>query len=212
MRVLISTPLFPPEINYPANFAKSFAQNLQTNNHDVTVLAFVNYPESIEGVKIVSVNKNQNIFKRLFIFTNKLFKEVKYHDVVVLKQAGISSLLTALVAKVFGKKIVLKLKEDEARERVEKQHVAKSSFLISRVKFLQSLVFKLADIIVFDSETLKENILSQYKINSSKIKILKHPEQRLYLPYENNSKQAEIEEWKTYIGEFENIVKNLHAK
>jgi hypothetical protein len=205
MKVLISTPLFPPEKNFPAPFSKLFAEHLNVLGNKVVVAAFVDYPEHVEGVKIIAVRKSENIILRLVKFAYSIFVNMKDQEVVVLKQAGISSCLTGIIAKIFGSKVVLIINEDEAEMRIIKQKVNPSSFLIKRVVYLQNIVFKLSDKIFFNTVTLKNEINSKYNLNKNKIFVLPQPKQEIYLPYDENTielKKQNLDEWEKYISEF----------
>ncbi len=212
MKILISTPLFPPENHYPANFSKDFAAHLQKMGHDIVVTTFSNFPEKVEYVKIVHVRKDKNIFLRMVLFFYQMIKHVGKQEVVVLKQAGFSSFLTVLVAKVFRIKVILKMKEDEAEVRIERQKISPESFTIWRVKKLQKIIFAFSDLILFDSGELQNKICREYNLSFDKTKVLAQPVKKDFLPYDENikaDKQKELADWENYVTEFEKYAKNI---
>ena len=83
MRILISTPLYPPETAYPAVFSRKLASYLRlskTEKYLVTVLAFSDFPEKVENVKIIYVSKRQNLILRLIKYFIKLIRNTSLYD------------------------------------------------------------------------------------------------------------------------------------
>ncbi len=203
MRILISTPLFPPETAYPAAFAKNLSLLLSEKNI-VTVLAFVEAPEKVDNVNIISVSKKQNLAKRLTIFTYRLFQEVKNHDLVIVKQAGISSLLTVIVSKLFGKYIILKMKEDEVIERIRQFSLKEKSFKVWQIAYTQKIVLKFSNIVIFDNLEIQNILQNRHNLRENKLKVATHPEQKHLPPFLNEEnlqkeKQVIIKEWESYL-------------
>lgn len=207
MKILISTPLFPPETHYPAFFSKELANQL-SRTHDVIVLAFVDYPEKIleagKEIPVLNVSKNQNLFLRLFKFFILLLRNVKNHDIIIVKQAGISSFLTIIVAKIFRKKTIAKIKEDEVEERIRQFNFSKKSWKIWEINFIQKKVLQYSDIIVFDNFNLKEKLAIKYNLNQYNLKVVQHPEKKYISPFLKNEKmvenlETEKREWVGYL-------------
>jgi hypothetical protein len=216
-KILISTPLFPPEVAYPAAFSKKLAKHLSACGYDVVVATFSDFPEKIEGVEVLHVKKSHNIFVRLILFYLLLFKLFYSSpfgggreggvDIVILKQAGFSSFLTLVVAIIFRVKTVLKMKEDEVEVRVKNQKVSADSFVVWRVKKLQQFIFKHVNFILFDNESLKSKILKEYNLSGQNIGVLAHPSADDILHYGDDAEFRRIEsdragEWEKYTNEF----------
>lgn len=212
MKILISTPLFPPEISYPAAFSKNFAKHLASCGYDVVVATFSDFPEQIEGLKVVHVKKSHNLFLRLIKFYYVMVRSVRGVDLVILKQAGFSSFLTLLAAKLFRVKVILQLKEDEVGVRIRNQKVSEKSFLIWRVRKLQQFIFKHVDFILFSDEEIKRKILSEYDLQNVNVGVLTHPEDGDILHYGDKEYLAEEQEkldkdWEKYTEKFIELAK-----
>ena len=82
MRILLITPLYPPEVADAAVYAKELARRL-SKNHKVTVLAYAHLPEKLPGVRTIIIEKNQTRATRLWAFQHALAREIRDTDVVV---------------------------------------------------------------------------------------------------------------------------------
>ena len=194
MKILISTPLFPPEIAYPAKFSKKFARHLVSCGYDVVVATFSDFPEKIENVEIIHVKKSNHLILRLLKFYFLMMQKIKNQDLVILKQAGFSSFITLLVCRLYKVKTILKLKEDEAQIRA-----------LWRVKKLQQFIFKNVDFILFENEIIKEKIVSNYNLKNVHIGVLAHPnENEIFVQDEEAGKKLDqnIQDWEKYTNEF----------
>jgi glycosyltransferase involved in cell wall biosynthesis len=204
MKILISTPLFPPEVAYPANFSKNLARHLSLCGYDVVLTTFSNHPEQIQGVTIYHVKKSQHLLLRMFKFYFVLIKNMWGRDLVILKQAGFSSFVTLLVAKTFGVKTILKLKEDEVEVRIKNQKIDKDSFTIWRVRKLQQFIFQHVDFILFADEQIKNHILRHFNLNGVNIAVLEHPDTKDILHYGDvqileQAREKRNKDWSEYV-------------
>jgi hypothetical protein len=97
MRVLIATPLYPPEVADAAVYAKELAKRL-SERHEVTVVAYAHLPEELPGVKVVAVEKRQSRLARLSAF-RKAFAETARDAEIVIAINGASVELPLLAAR-----------------------------------------------------------------------------------------------------------------
>lgn len=97
MRILIITPLFPPDVTVPASYAKELSTRLLESGHQVTVLLYGHHPEAISGVTYRTVSKQQNILPRLINFTRMLFMLRSQADYFVLLNGPSTELPFALL-------------------------------------------------------------------------------------------------------------------
>ena len=81
MRIVLVTPLYPPDTAPPALYIKELARRL-SSAHDVTVLAYTSIPEAIPGVRIHAIQKRNPMVVRLLMFTWSFFKVTHTADVV----------------------------------------------------------------------------------------------------------------------------------
>lgn len=213
MKILISTPLFPPEVAYPAAFSKKLAKHLSVCGYDVVVATFSDFPEKVDGVEILHIKKSHHTFIRLILFWLLMMKTIPKQDVVILKQAGFSSFITLLVAKIFRVNTILKLKEDEVEVRIRNQKVNKDSFVIWRVKKLQQFIFKHVDFILFASEEIRDKILGEYNLNNVNLGVLEHPSTEDILHYGENiildeKSRTDNNDWDLYVNEVAKKIKS----
>ena len=102
MKLLIVTPLYPPDIAPLALYVKELAQRLK-ETHTVTILAYNHIPEFIPGVTIVTIEKNKVLPIRLFHFIITLLKLRRDVDAVYL-QNGPSVELPGIITSFLSKK------------------------------------------------------------------------------------------------------------
>jgi glycosyltransferase involved in cell wall biosynthesis len=113
MKILIVTPLYPPDIAGPAPYVKELASRLK-DTHSITVLAYNHIPEEISDVRIVTVEKNKILPVRLFAFTYSLFRLLRDADIVYV-QNGPSVELPTLIAMLITQKLfILRLGDETA--------------------------------------------------------------------------------------------------
>ncbi len=81
MKIVLATPLYPPDIAEPAPYIKELAKRLSTL-HEVTIVTYGRLPEKIPGVSIVAVDKRQPIIPRLRAYWSALRRAAKDAHVV----------------------------------------------------------------------------------------------------------------------------------
>ncbi len=82
MRVLIVTPLYPPEVADAATYTKELARRL-SRVHEITVIAYAHLPEEVRGISVVTIDKRQPRLARLRAFRKAFVRSVKNADVVL---------------------------------------------------------------------------------------------------------------------------------
>jgi len=71
MRIVLATPLYPPDIAEPAPYVKELATRLATL-HTITVVAYTRFPEHIPGVTLIAVDKRRALPVRLLTYFRAL--------------------------------------------------------------------------------------------------------------------------------------------
>jgi hypothetical protein len=110
MRIIVVTPLYPPDIKEPAPYAKEIATRLAPH-HVMTVLAYNHVPEEIAHVRLVSIEKSEPTLMRVIRFFIALRFLAKNADVLYV-QNGPSvelPLLTYLLTTRKHPRIVVRL-------------------------------------------------------------------------------------------------------
>ena len=115
MKIVLATPLYPPDIAEPAVYSKELAKRLALV-HDVTIVTYGSLPEQIPGVRIVAINKRQPLLIRLFVYLIALIKAVRSADLIYM-QNGPSVELPIAITQVFMRRpLVIHLGDNVARK------------------------------------------------------------------------------------------------
>jgi len=113
MRILLVTPLYPPDIAEPAPYVKELASRLK-QTHEVTILAYNHIPEIIDGVHIISVEKQLPLLTRLVQYTRALSRASRKADIVYIQNGPSVELPMLLVAPFTRTPFVLRLGDETA--------------------------------------------------------------------------------------------------
>ncbi len=84
MRILIATPLYPPDIAPSAPYVKELALRL-SKHHAVTVLAYGHIPEIIPDVSIITVSKRAPLPVRILRFAKALLQNAHNADILIIE-------------------------------------------------------------------------------------------------------------------------------
>lgn len=118
MRIVIATPLYPPEIAEPAPYIKELAKRL-ARSHDVAIVAYTRLPEKVPGVKIIAIDKRRPLLLRLFAYFRALRHAAKRADVIYAENGAAIELPAGLVS-LFGKQsLVMHIGDSAAHERAQ---------------------------------------------------------------------------------------------
>ena len=119
MKIIIATPLYPPEISGTATYVKELAKHL-SGKHEVIIVAYGHIPEKVNGVKIYTINKNRPIFIRLVAYTLSLWQIYRGVD-IIYSQNGASVELPIIIVSIFtGIPIVFSISDIMAHERASR--------------------------------------------------------------------------------------------
>lgn len=177
MKIILATPIYPPEIGGPATYAKELCERLH-EIHNITVATYTNSAEAFRGTRLVPVGKGRPLPIRLMLFFVKLLRVIKQvrPDVVYVQNAMAAGLPVALVHTLTGVPFVLKFVGDEAWERATQHKLTTKSleeFLkhpegplrIRAMVWIQGFVLRRASIVTTPSAYLLQEIIKTYGIN-----------------------------------------------
>jgi len=114
MRVLITSPVFPPDLGGPAVYVPSFGRFLVERGHDVKVVAFCSDPEPKGHPFPVRAISRGNLAVRYVKAFFAVWQEAKGCDVVYVQEH--LALLHVLAAKLRGVPAVIRIMVDGAWE------------------------------------------------------------------------------------------------
>ncbi len=124
MKILIVTPLYPPDIAPLALYVKECATRLSTKA-EVTVLAYAHLPEKIDGVRIVSVAKDTPAFIRMAFFAFALWREGRSVDVIYVQNGASVELPVRLTSLFVSTPYVLHVSDSVALESARENSLNK---------------------------------------------------------------------------------------
>jgi glycosyltransferase involved in cell wall biosynthesis len=165
-RLLITTPLYSPEIGGPATYTAFLEENLSEEDFELIVVKFGDV-------------KHLPYIIRHFVFFWKVFKRAKNADIIyALDPLGVG-IPAGFASKLRGKRFLLRIAGDRAWETaVQKFGITESldtfstskkySWKIKVLKFGQTFCSKMAEKIIVPSEYLRM-VVSNWGISKDKI-------------------------------------------
>ena len=203
MKIVIATPLFPPETGSSALYTKELAKRLK-ENHSVTILTYANHTEKIPGVKIKKVKKNTFLWIRLYSFTRTLIRLAEKADVIYTQRAVAAGLPAILASWLTKTPVVVNYMEDEAWERYLHNNstpvhqgafrkIQKIPGSVWSIWHVQHFVLKHAARILAPSEYISEELARTHKIPKDHF-VSCHTmlPKRLHLPFKASKKPHRI--------------------
>ncbi|MFA6467166.1 MAG: glycosyltransferase [Patescibacteria group bacterium] len=203
MKIIIATPLFPPEIEDIANYSRDIAMHLKENNQ-VQILTYAGPVEEIVDLEIFTINKRQSLLFRISKYFIKLLKLARQVDLIYVQNSVAVSWPAILVKIITGRKVIINFIEDEAWKRSRHLHLTDKSwqdflakpelnFKISLIRKLQAWTLRRADKVIVSSQTLAQAISQSYHLPETKL-VVNYPVANIavVLPFEQNIKPNQI--------------------
>ena len=179
MKIILATPLYPPDIAEPAPYVKELAKCLKSL-HGVTIVTYGGIPEKVEGVNIVSVSKKQPLPIRLLLYTFVLWKATRGAEIIYAQNGPSTELPVGVVSLITGKPVIFHIIDKTSHQRASKNRLLNS---------IENFVFKRAKKIITETPLPRPEILP---FNA-------RPEEEI-LKYE--------ESWEKHINELNKIFEN----
>ena len=178
MKIILATPVYPPEIGGPATYTKELANRLK-DAHDIIIVAYASTSELIPGTTLFVASKRRPLPLRLLKFTYDLFRASRGADVIYVQNAMAAGLPAAIVSRLRGIPLVLKFVGDEAWERASQERRTKKrleEFLAAPEggwrttlrMLIQGFVLRHADIVTTPSAYLRDAIVRTYGIQNER--------------------------------------------
>lgn len=149
MKIVLATPLYPPDAAWPAPYTKELARRLSPA-HAITVLTYGEIPEEVEGVRIISVSKRQPRAWRLLRYTRALLREARRADVIYAENGASVELPLVIASFVSRTPILLHMGDQRAH---------KKAAYSTALKNIEKAALKSAKKIVTDSPLKRPEIL-----------------------------------------------------
>ncbi|MEK7101812.1 MAG: glycosyltransferase [Patescibacteria group bacterium] len=149
MKIVLATPLYPPEIAEPAPYVKELAKRL-SGRHAVTIVAYTRLPEKVSGVSIIVVDKHKPLFIRLVVYFFTLLRAAWHADIVYAMNGASVELPAALVALVTRRPFVFHIGDSAAHERAKQKQL---------LRFIERFAFARTKEVTADSPLVRPEII-----------------------------------------------------
>jgi len=186
MKILLTTPIFPPEIGGPATYTHEISRRLLKKGHKVCVVTFADAEPEVKDIEVIPVRLNYRLLGslrrqlRLFLTVLRAAREV---DLLYAQGAVVVGLCSLIVGKLLKKPVAVKFVGDVAWERAVNTAKTNKSleefltqpeggFYIKLIMRIQRFVFHRAKKIITPSNYLKNILVKFYQLPGSKIEVV----------------------------------------
>lgn len=149
MKILITTPLYPPDIAEPAPHVKELAKRLKSN-HGVSILTYGNFPEKINSVEILATSKQKPLPIRLVNFFILLIRSATGADVIYSENGASVELPVLIASTLLSKPLLLHIGDTKAYEFAQKNRLH---------RFIHKLIERKATAVIVHRTLPKPEIL-----------------------------------------------------
>jgi hypothetical protein len=149
MKIVLATPLYPPDVAWPAPYVKELARRLSPA-HSVTIVTYGDTPEKVEGVRFVTVSKRVPRALRLVRYTQALRREAKLADVIYGENGASVELPLTIVSFLSRTPILLHIGDERAHKKAAGS---------ARLKTIEKAAMQSARKVVTDSPLERPEIL-----------------------------------------------------
>lgn len=181
MRILLATPLYPPEIGGPATYIKELSERLR-DAHEITIVAYATTSEKIPGTTLRTVSKRRPLPIRLAKFALTLWREAKQADVIYVQNAVAAGLPAVLVGRMRRVPVILKFVGDESWERATQlrqttRHLedflqsGEGSARVRIIQRIQRFVLRRASAVTTPSAYLADVIVRTYGVKKERVAV-----------------------------------------
>ncbi len=181
MRILITSPVFPPDLGGPAVYVPSVGRFLVARGHTVTVVAFCSDPKPsgypFEVISILPASMIVRYIRAFFV----VLKHARDCDVVYVNEH--LALLHVLAARLRGKPVMIRMMVDGAWEishrkgwiggdTIDEFQTKNYGWRVSLMRKLQKRWWKSAQRIIACSNYLRGIATTRYGVSGDKIRLI----------------------------------------
>lgn len=150
MKILIATPLYPPDIAPSAQYVKELAKRLVEKKHSVTIAAYAHIPEKVAGAQIIKASKHKPLPLRILAYFFVLWRAARATDVIYAQNGASVELPIAFVSFVARAPIILGISDKNAQKCGHENII---------LKLINNLIIKRARKIIADMPMERPEIL-----------------------------------------------------
>jgi len=172
MKIVIATPIYPPEIGGPATYTKNLREGLEKKGHSIKIVSYQGLKRYPQPLKII-------------LYSLRLFKNAKGCDLIYAFNLISCGLPTCFISKILRKKFSIRTGGDFLWERAVEAGKTKKplkeyyqSHKTLKERFWICLIRKIlnkVDKIIFTSYFQKDIYLKLFDIKEEKIVIIPNP-------------------------------------
>lgn len=185
MKILIITPIFPPQIGGPATYVFELCERWKAQ-HEITVVTFGEDAKPIEGVRLIPLKLNYSRWgsvRRQWSVVTTVMKEGRAADLIYAQGPCVVGLMSCLAARRLKKPLVVKFVGDlvwetafgagRTRKFLDEFLKNPDAGFGARIKIkLQRWVFHRAQKIIVPSHFLKSIVTDRYRISPAKVEVV----------------------------------------
>ena len=175
MKILLATPLYPPEIGGPATYTIELTERLH-REHEITIVAYASTSVHVEGARLVTVSKKRPLPVRILKYTWVMWRESRGKDIIYAQNAvaaGFPSVIVGLLRRI---PVIIKFVGDEPWEKATQQKLTTKqleeflanpdpvSLYIRFIRLIQTWTLLRAQIVTTPSQYLRDAIVRAYHI------------------------------------------------
>jgi len=124
IKIIIVTPLYPPEIAEPAPYVKELAKRL-TKKHQVNIVFYGHLPEKVPGASFIRTDKRLPLPLRLLYFTIALWKTAINADIIYAENGASVELPAGIVALITRRPLIVHIGDPAANKKAKKNLLLK---------------------------------------------------------------------------------------
>lgn len=176
MKLLIVSPIFPPEIGGPATYCNELLKRLPAKI-DVRVISFGK--EKVENPRVTIVPTVGNLLQRQLRLFKTVLASARHCHIIYIQEPAVVGLATVLAGTIYRKKIVTKYVGDPSWEYYQSKGgtLALDKYLSTAENhdflwFAAKIVFRLSSAIIIPGAHLGGVLQKYYSVKSEKIKLI----------------------------------------
>lgn len=131
MKIVIATPLFPPDIGGAAAYVKELAARLALQ-HDVTVIMYGRLPEKVAGVSLICIDKRTPLGVRLVRYIFALLRTARQADILYAENGPSVELPAGIITRFLSIPLVVHIGDTPAHHHAARHRLRR---LIERFAF-----------------------------------------------------------------------------
>jgi glycosyltransferase involved in cell wall biosynthesis len=186
VKILITTPIFPPEIGGPATYTVAVSKRLKERGHQIRVVAFTSSAPEAKDLEVIPVRLNYRLLGSILRQAKLFFtilRAVNGMELVYAQGPVVVGLCSLIAGRLRRKPVVVKFVGDIAWENAvnrggtsklleEFLREPEGGLYIRLVMCIQRFVLRHADKVITPSHYLKDVLVKYHQVPASKIEVV----------------------------------------